>query len=313
MAALCGKTAGARANAPFKAEADDSAEVNPWTGDVNPYTGTPYGECYDVDCSTKQIIIDAMGQKCMGWTDWGQEYGTYGVDARLYGTNFVNATDGSLTKVQPDPDMLFNNGSRMNATYLKKMCQQKVADGTFNTLKISYDVVVPDYNGSRYWLASAIEGKEGHLILEVFGNKETNFALQKKITLPGDPYVMTAFDGFKEDDRQWSEDLRVNEFYMKRLNIMAADFNNDGVDDIVVGFCDRWTVLDGKDYTTVLAQRTFSTDCVRACVGDLDKNGLNDIGIIYQENKKYYVYVLLDDINKFDGTKNPNLDDVSCQ
>jgi hypothetical protein len=52
---------------------------------------------------------------------------------------------------------------------------------------------------------------------------------------------------------------------------------------------------------------------VRACVGDLDKNGLNDIGIIYQQNNQIFVYVLLNDINKFDQTKYPRLNVEGCR
>ena len=256
------------------------------------------------------MVLDVAGQRCMDWD------GTFGYDAGYYGTNFIDATDGTLTRKQEEGDWIKDgNGNRLNRTRLKKMCPQKIADGTFNTLKVSYSYPVHNYqsDGSTdiSWLVRDIEGKEGQLTLEVFGNADTDFALQKTVTLPGEPYVMPAFDGFKENGTRWPEDLRLNEFFMKRLNLMAADFNNDGVDDIVVGFCEKWLVIDGKDYTSVLAQRTFPTDCVRGCVGDLDADGFADIGVIYQKDKKYYVYVMLNDISKFDGTKNPDLDEAS--
>ena len=302
---------GARMKAPRLA--DD--QENPFTGEVNPYTGTPYGDYYTVDHSTKQIVMDAMGQKCMGWTSASDSYVPFGQDESLFGTVFVNATDGTVTQKQAEGDwMKDNSGSRKNRTRLKKLCPQKVADGTYNTLKVSYDVTVHDYesDGSTetHWMARDIEGKEGQLILEVFGNAATDFALQKTLTLPG-TYTMPEFDGFKEDDTRWAEELRLNEFYMKRLNLLAADYNQDGVDDVVVGFCNYWTVFDGTDYTTVLAQRTFPTDCVRACVGDLDENGYNDLGVIYQHNDQIHVRVVMDDIQKFDAAKNSSFDEVA--
>ncbi|MBQ3631230.1 MAG: hypothetical protein II949_08320 [Prevotella sp.] len=300
---------GAQMKAPRWAEGAQIDEENPFTGEVNPYTGTPYGQYYTVDYSTKQIVMDVMGQKCMGWDD------TFAPDQAYQGTVFVNATDGSITQKQADGNWINDNsGNRMNRTRLKKLCPQKVADGTYNTLKVSYDATVRDYqnDGSTNgrWMARDLEAREGRLILEVFGNADSNFALLKSITLP-DIYTMAEFDGFKENDTRWTEELRLNEFYMKRLNLLAGDFNQDGVDDVVVGFCSQWTVLDGTDYTTVLAQRTFPTDCVRACVGDLDENGFTDLGIIYQHNDQLHVRVILDDINKFDDTENRNLDEVA--
>lgn len=288
-----------------KAGAEESDEENIFTGEVNPYTGTPYGEYYSIDYSTKQMVMDVAGQKCMGWdTDMP-------LDTKFYGTVFMNATNGEITQKQAEGDWIKNStGERMNRTRLKKLCQQKTADGTYNTLKVTYDVTIHDYqdDGSTdgHWMARDIEGKEGSLILEVFGNAESDFALKEKITLPG-TYTMVEFDGFKEDNTIWSEELRVNEFYLKRLNLLAADFNNDGVEDVVVGFCDKWMVLDGTDYTTVLATRTFPTDCVRACVGDLDENGYADLGVIFQYNDQLHVRVMLDDISKFDGGANPDI------
>ncbi len=305
----------ARMKAPRRAEDGQNDQENPFTGEVNPYTGTPYGDYYTVDYSTKQIVMDVMGQKCMGWTSASDSYVPYGQDEKLFGTVFVNAANGSVTQKQAEGDWIKDSsGNRKNRTRLKKLCQQKADDGTYNTLKVSYDVTVHDYesDGSTdgHWMARDIEGKEGHLILEVFGNADSDFALKKSLTLPG-TYVMTEFDGFKEDDTRWTEELRVNEFYMKRLNLLAADFNQDGTDDVVVGFCSQWMVLDGTDYATVLASRTFPTDCVRACVGDLNENGYADLGFIYQYNDQLHVRVLLDDISKFDYDKNRNLDEVA--
>lgn len=290
--------------------AESAGEENPYTGEVNPYTGTPYGEYYTVDNSTKQMVLDVTGQKCMGWD------GTFNLDESYFGTVFVNAADGSITQKQAEGDWIRNaNGDRMNRTQLKKLCPQRRADGTYNTLKVSYqDVIAHDYqdDGSTdgHWMARDIQGKEGTLTLEVFGNAEQNFGMLRSIGLPG-VYTMSEFDGFKENGTNWAEELRVNEYFMKRLNLLCADFNQDGVDDVVVGFCGQWMVLDGTDYMTVLARRTFPTDCVRACVGDLDENGFTDLGFIYQHNDQLHVRVLMDDVNKLDEYKHPQIDVVA--
>ena len=314
MVALCGKTAGAREAT--RAEADGSAEKNPWTGEVNPYTGTPYGAYYTVDNSMKWIFADIKGQHF------------------VYDQNFANANRGIYRyddtqfsqMAEADSWEKDDNGRFLNITRLKKMCAQKMADGTFHTLRVSFDqsVRAPEVDNAwnnKYmqWLARDIENRPGSLILQEYGNQEQGFALQKTITLPG-TYTMVEVYGseksfsdnsgnlwYTENNGQYGDEISLNEFYMKRLNLLAADFNQDGTDDIVVGFCDKWMVLDGRDYTTVLAKRTFPTDCVRACVGDLDENGYTDLGFIYQYNNQINVRVLMDDVSKMDETQNPDI------
>lgn len=302
-------------NGPRRVESAD--DENPYTGEVNPYTGTPCGDYYVVDQSTKQIVMDVTGQKCMGWTSANDNYVPWGLDESYFGTVFVNANDGAITQKQPEGDWIRNaQGQRMNRTRLKKFSQQKVEDGTYNTLKLTYNVTIHDYksDGSTngHWMARDLEGKEGTLTLEVFGNADTDFALQKSITWP-ETFVMTEYDGYSNDESRWTEDLRVNEYFMKRLNLLCADFNNDGVDDVVVGFCGEWKVYDGKDYETILAERSFPTSCVRACVGDLNENGYNDLGLIYENEGEnlVQVHVLLDDIKKFDAHQNADLEYVA--
>ena len=300
-----------RMDLPRKADGAQTDEKNVYTGEVNPYTGTPYGQYYTIDHSTKQIVMDVSGQKCMGWVTAGNDYVPWVPDEKLYGTVFVDAATGAVTQKQAEGSWIYNaNNQRMNRTQLKKLCQQKVADGTYHTLRLSYGSPVHDYesDGSTesHWMVRDLEGKEAPLILEVFGNADTDFKLLQTISLPG-LYTMAEFDGLKEDGTRWTEELRQNEFFMKRLNLLTADFNNDNVDDVVVGFCNYWTVFDGTDYTKVLAKRTFPTDCVRACVGDYDENGFADLGVIYQYNDQLHVHVLLDDIKKFDETENPSL------
>ncbi len=318
---------GTGAKSPAFVTADgEEAQTNPFTGEVNPYTGTPYGAYYTVDNSMKWMFADIKGQRFAYDQNYAnQNNGTYRYD----NTQFAQmASADSWAKDDA--------GKFLNITYLKKMCAQKKADGTYHTLKVTFDqrVRAPEVDnawkskGVR-WLARDIENRPGSLILQEYGNQEQGFALQRTITLPGtysmvevygseryyadsnDMFGYTGQDGTGNGavgSNILGDDMSLNEFYMKRLNLLCADFNQDGTDDIVVGFCGKWMVLDGTDYTTVLAQRTFPTDCVRACVGDLDENGYADLGFIYQHNNQINVRVLMDDVSKMDDTQNPDID-----
>lgn len=294
-----------------------TVDENPFTGEVNPYTGTPYGDYYTVDNSRKYAYGVPRGQ-------------TYIYDesnASGYLNLFYPKHTGIVTKEGLDWK---NNpsGKPKNVARLQKMCAQQLADGTFHSLRMTFDVDVRDpevdnsYKGkSQQYLARDIEKREGKLYLEEFDHPTKYFKLLRTVTLP-DTYSMVELYGSEIDygtnyTGVYGSSLMVNyeqclhEFYMKRMNLLAADFNEDGVDDIVVGFCNKWTVLDGNDYATILAQRTFPTDCVRACVGDLDENGHTDLGFIYQQNNQIHVRVLMNDVNKMDDTKNPNIDGVA--
>lgn len=315
IAKLYSNSHGSEMNLPRKAD----SEVNPFTGDVNPYTGTPYGAYYTVDNSMKWIFADIKGQHFVYNQNFANEnHGIYHYD------------DTQFTQMAPaDSWEKDDNGKFLNITRLKKMCAQKMADGTYHTLRVTFDqsVRAPEvdnaWNGkSIQWLARDIENRPGSLILQEYGNQEQEFALQRTVTLPG-TYTMVEVYGSERSftdnsgnmvyasgdygNNPYGDEISLNEFYMKRLNLLAADFNQDGTDDIVVGFCNQWMVLDGTDYSTVLAERTFPTDCVRACVGDLDENGYTDLGFIYQHNNQIHVRVLMDDVSKMDDTQNPDI------
>ena len=298
--------------------ATEEGEKNMFTGEVNPYTGTPYGAYYTVDNSMKWMFADIKGQHF------------------VYNQNFTNENHGiyhyddtQFTQMAPaDSWEKDENGKFLNITRLKKMCAQKMADGSYHTLKVTFDQSVRDpevdnaWAGKEVqWLARDIENRPGSLILQEYGNQEQGFALQRTVTLPG-TYTMVEVYGSEKSfsgsgnfvygpgnngNGNFGDEISLNEFYMKRLNLLAADFNQDGTDDIVVGFCNQWMVLDGTDYTTVLSERTFPSDCVRACVGDLDENVYADLGFIYQHNNQIHVRVLMDDVNKMDDTKNPDI------
>ena len=293
-----------------------AVDENPFTGEVNPYTGTPYGDYYTVDCSEKYVYADHKGQ-CYTY-DEGFVKANIGITTLYFFANNNNVTEGLEWRYDA-------NGKAKNITRLKKMCAQQLADGTFHSLRVTFDVDVrdPEVDNSCkdkkfQFLARDIEKREGKLYLEEFDHPTKKFKLLRTVTLPGTYSMVELYgNGINFDNvglaftNYTNYEASLHEFYMKRLNLLAADFNEDGVDDIVVGFCNKWMVLDGKDYATVLAQRTFPTDCVRACVGDLDENGHTDLGFIYQLKDQIQVRVLMNDVNKLDDTKNPSIDAVA--
>ena len=296
-----------------------AVDENPFTGEVNPYTGTPYGDYYTVDNSRKYAFGIPKGQSYI----YDQSFLGCAID-RFYPKN-----TGVVTKAGQEWKY-DSSGKYKNVARLQKMCAQQLADGTFHSLRMTFDVDVRDpevdnsYKGKQQqYLARDIEKREGKLYLEEFDHPTKSFKLLRTVTLPG-TYSMVELYGSEINYGTnitagtssgstffYNSEQGLHEFYMKRMNLLAADFNEDGVDDIVVGFCNKWTVLDGKDYATVLAQRTFPTDCVRACVGDLDENGHTDLGFIYQQKDQIQVRVLMNDVNKMDDTKNPNIDATS--
>ena len=286
---------GAKSPAFVTADGGEEPQTNPFTGEVNPYTGTPYGAYYTVDNSMKWMFADIKGQRF-----------TYDQNYANQNNGIYHYDDTQFAQMAPADSWAKDDaGKFLNITYLKKMCAQKMADGTYHTLKVTFDQAVRDPEVDNAW--------------------EQGFALQRTITLPGtysmvevngseklftdgDNFFFNHFDAQNNGNGYHGDEISLNEFYMKRLNLLCADFNQDGTDDIVVGFCGKWMVLDGTDYTTVLAQRTFPTDCVRACVGDLDENGYTDLGFIYQHNNQISVRVLMDDVSKMDDTQNPDID-----
>lgn len=75
-------------------------------------------------------------------------------------------------------------------------------------------------------------------------------------------------------------------WYAKRLNAASADFNGDGVGDIVINVGDRIDIYDGVTHS-ILQTKTFPSNNLRMAVGDIDGDNNPDLAVIYPVNTDY--------------------------
>ncbi len=96
---------------------------------------------------------------------------------------------------------------------------------------------------------------------------------------------------------------RIMEMYSKRFNVLAADFNGDGTDDIVVIVGKKIAIFDGVTFRQI-SSREFTSNNVRAAIGDIDDDGAKDLAVLYGsteeniENCQVEVYLKGDLANK---------------
>ncbi len=73
---------------------------------------------------------------------------------------------------------------------------------------------------------------------------------------------------------------RYMDMHSRRFNVLTADFNADGTDDIVLIVGKKVAVVDGVTFRQI-SSREFTSNTVRAAIGDIDKDGAQDLAVLY--------------------------------
>lgn len=130
----------------------------------------------------------------------------------------------------------------------------------------------------------------GTITLEFYGDSTLNYNQVKKVTLPNTyyyaPLAKNRLKYFLYDDENRTTESRID-YVQRHFQILSADFNEDGVDDIVVSvngdvyIYDGAKLLNGQEKQSLLAHRSFRTNNpdapVRIALGDINSDGVQDV------------------------------------
>lgn len=265
---------------------------------VNPYSGQPIGEIYTVNTGNSNMLVDwgnpesAQGAGAAGGWEYMQDdvpaaNGLFTVDAK-----------GTFTKINDDavsPD----NIKKFAIQYTPD--NHKIAKLTFLRPRNKVILITGGYN--RYSETEGWAGT-GQAKLDIIAKDGSNV---ETFTLPGEFTMPNGWEAYRfrfwgNNESTWTDMFDVYDYFAKRVQILCADFTNDQVDDIVVGIAGRFLVLDGTDYNTILAQRTFDCTSTRATTGDFNGDGNADIAFIAEINGQILAQVFCNGVNSINGT-----------
>lgn len=271
---------------------------------VNPYSGQPIGELYTVQTGTIEMVLDwyndryatHMGASSIGydWMEWN-----------------VSASRG-MFKVDLNGNFTNLNSNTYASRNLKKMALQYVPEGE-RIAKLVFErnntgttnPKNPPTSNTTSWSGN------GTARIEIY-NRDGSTATT--VALPGTFYMPNGLEAYPfrfwgNNESTWTDYFDVYEYYAKRIQIVTADFNDDQSDDLVVGIGGRFLVIDGADYSTVIAERSFPSAATRAATGDFDGDGKPDLAVITENNGQVQAMVFCDGIDndKLNGTATYNV------
>ncbi len=271
---------------------------------VNPYSGQPIGELYTVQTGTIEMVLDWYNDRYathMGASSIG--YGWMEGDVFASRGMFKVDLNGNFTNLNSNTDASRN---------LKKMALQYVPEGE-RIAKLVFErnntgttnPKNPPTSNTTSWSGN------GSARIEVF-NRDGSTATT--VALPGTFYMPNGLEAYPfrfwgNNESTWTDYFDVYEYYAKRIQIVTADFNDDQSDDLVVGIGGRFLVIDGADYSTVIAERSFPSAATRAATGDFDGDGKPDLAVITENNGQVQAMVFCDGIDndKLNGTATYNV------
>lgn len=223
------------------------------------------------------------------------ELTSYPYKDKLNGFNFQSGS--SYTVFNVDTKSITTGAD----THLSKMCGQNNATGRQNLIRAIWNrtgtVTDATYQGKFDYHYGA-----GTVSFEIFADSLDGYARLDSITLP----VEYTMPDARSEASNVSYEMAPNsptlfclpDAFAKRFQLASADFNEDGIGDIVLMMGNRIDIYDGTDYTTLLATKTFTGGVtpekkLRFAAGDVDNDNRPDIAVIYPldaENAQIEVY-----------------------
>lgn len=271
---------------------------------VNPYSGQPIGELYTVQTGTIEMVLDWYNDRYathMGASSIG--YGWMEGDVFASRGMFKVDLNGNFTNLNSNTDASRN---------LKKMALQYVPEGE-RIAKLVFErnntgttnPKNPPTSNTTSWSGN------GTARIEIY-NRDGSTATT--VALPGTFYMPNGLEAYPfrfwgNNESTWTDYFDVYEYYAKRIQIVTADFNDDQSDDLVVGIGGRFLVIDGADYSTVIAERSFPSAATRVATGDFDGDGKPDLAVITENNGQVQAMVFCDGIDndKLNGNATYNV------
>ena len=140
---------------------------------------------------------------------------------------------------------------------------------------------------------------DGTVTLEFYGDSAQDYRQLRKVTLP-DTYNYPSLPKgtlkyFLYDDENRTTESRID-YVQRYFQILAADFNEDGVDDILINvngdvyIYDGAMLLDGRAAQSRMAHRSFRAFAsdnapVRVALGDVNSDGVQDVLVMRAKAK----------------------------
>ncbi|MBO7625214.1 MAG: VCBS repeat-containing protein, partial [Bacteroidales bacterium] len=195
------------------------------------------------------------------------------------------------------PLSLDSSGEANRMRLLKKTEAQRNQSGRSNLVKITWS---EPFRGGTYTASDTttyFKKYNGKLILTVYGDSTTGYKQLYYDTLPYS-YSMPAFETttlvfyFQGNSIGPITANNIHSFtkgiaepiehFAERIHLRCADYNGDGIDDIITGVAGNIHIIDGSNYRTLLAERSYPTTNVRVAAGDVDGNDTTDIVVLYE-------------------------------
>ena len=201
-----------------------------------------------------------------------------------------------------DPDDSGITQETAVSPYFHRVVGQDVADGLQRTIYVQWDRKATSLDGI---------GGAGTVTMKVSDNKKNGYREITRKQFGGfTMYEPAALIGTPaKNEEVLTTYFRKMESYQCALQVHCGDFNGDTIDDILIAVSGRVLIIDGTDYSTILANVNFGVNgpCMfMTCdVGDINKDGKCDLAMVYAKDDRNVVEVYHSGL---ENLKNKNYD-----